>query len=424
MGATAPVIAASAPRRGDGVWLASICLSRFLMALVFTSYAAVLPVLQREWDMSAAVAGSVASAFQIGYAISLVGWNVLADRIGARPVFLWSSLAGAPAAMAFALFSSGPLSAALLYGLTALMIGGNYTPGLILLAERFPAVTRGRATGFFLAATSVGYAASLFLSGAVLARWGWRAALMAASLGPVVAAGMAAWAVWDMPTRIHPRAPGRGFGSEVLKNPGALLLMAAYTFHSWELLGMWAWTPAFLSSALMREGLDLGRATGGGARVAALFHVTGFLASSTAGYLSDRFGRTTVILGMLTVSTACSFLFGWLIAAPFWVLLLVGLVYGFSSVGDSPVLSVGLTEIVAPHVLGSALALRSLLGFGAGAIAQWAFGAVLDATNTGRPYTEWGWAYGLLGLGGAAGLAATVWLRRRPESRRLANGLR
>jgi MFS family permease len=187
---------------------------------------------------------------------------------------------------------------------------------------------------------------------------------------------------------------------------------------------MWAWTPAFLSAALMREGLDLGRATGGGARVTALFHLTGFIASLTAGYLSDRFGRTTVIIAMLSVSTTCSLMFGWLTAAPFWVLLLVGLVYGFSAVGDSPVLSVGLTEAVAPHVLGSALALRSLVGFAAGAAAQSAFGVVLDVTNTGRPYTDWGWAYGLLGLGGAAGLASTVWLRMRPESRRLARGLR
>ena len=412
------------PRRHDAVWLTGVCVSRFLMALVFTSYAAVLPVLQREWDMSATAAGSVASAFQVGYALSLVGWNLLADRIGARPVFLWSSLAGAPAAMAFALFAVGPVSAALLYGLTALMIGGNYTPGLILIADRFPAGTRGRATGFFLAATSIGYAASLFVTGTVLARSGWRAALIAASLGPVVAAVVAAWTVWDTPTVIHPRAEGQGFTSEVLRNPGALLLMAGYTFHSWELLGMWAWTPAFLSAALMRQGAELGRATGGGARISALFHLTGFLASLSAGWLSDRYGRTTIIIAMLAASTACSFFFGWLVAAPFWVLLLVGLLYGFSAVGDSSVLSVGLTEVVAPHVLGSALALRSLLGFGAGAVAQSAFGAVLDATNTTRPFTQWGWAYSLLGVGGAAGLASTVWLRRRPESARLARGRR
>jgi MFS family permease len=102
----------------------------------------------------------------------------------------------------------------------------------------------------------------------------------------------------------------------------------------------------------------------------------------------------------------------------------VGLIYGFSSVGDSPVLSVGITEVVAPPLLGSALAIRSLLGFGAGALAQAAFGAVLDWTNPGRPYAVWGWAYGLLGVGGAGGLVSTVWLRLRPESRRLAGGLR
>lgn len=414
---------ADSARRGDAAWLVGLCVSRFLLALVFTSYAAVLPVLQREWHMSAAAAGSVASAFQIGYALSLVGFNLLADRIGARPAFLWSSVAGAPTALAFALFADGPLSAALLYGLTALSMGGNYTPGLILIAERFPAATRGRATGFFLAATSIGYAGSLFITGGVLALYGWRAALVVASLGPVLGAVAAVWTVWNTPTRIHPRRAGEGFSTEFLRNPAALLLTVGYTCHSWELLGMWAWTPAFLSASLVLQGQGLAQATGGGARLSALFHVTGFLASSTAGHLSDRFGRTTVIIVMLAVSTGCSLAFGWLISAPFWILLLVGLVYGFSGVGDSPVLSVALTEVVAPQVLGSALAVRSLLGFGAGAVAQWAFGRILDATNAGSPYTQWGWAYCLLAVGGAIGLLSTIWLRLRPESRRLAGGL-
>lgn len=414
---------ATAYRRGDVAWLVGLCLSRFLIALVFTSYAAVLPVLQREWAMSAAAAGSVASAFQIGYALSLVGFNLLADRFGARPAFLWSSVAGAPTAMAFALLANGPVSAALLYGLTALSVGGNYTPGLILIAERFPAATRGRATGFFLAATSIGYAGSLFITGGMLTRFGWRVALVVASLGPVLGALAAVWTVKGMPTLIHPRRAGEGFSSEFLRNPAAILLTIGYTCHSWELLGMWAWTPAFLSASLVLQGQDLTRATGGGARLGALFHVTGFLASSTAGHLSDRFGRTTVIIAMLAVSTVCSLTFGWLISAPFWILLLVGLLYGFSGVGDSPVLSVALTEAVAPQVLGSALAVRSLLGFGAGAVAQWSFGRVLDATNAGPPYTRWGWAFCLLAIGGGLGLVSTIWLRFRPESRRLAGGL-
>ena len=193
--------------------------------------------------------------------------------------------------MGFALLARGPESAAVLYGFTALLIGGNYTPGLILIAERFPAATRGRATGFFLAASSTGYAASLFLAGAVLARTGWRAALVAASLGPVVGGVVAAWTVWGTPTLVHPRRAGQGFSADFLRNPVALLLTAAYTFHSWELLGMWAWTPSFLSASLVRQGQDLARATGGGARLTALFHLTGFAASLCAGWLSDRLGR-------------------------------------------------------------------------------------------------------------------------------------
>src|SRR5262249_32531297 len=244
-----------------------------------------------------------------------------------------------------------------------------------------------------------------------------------ASLGRVLGAFAAIWTVWGMPTRVHPRRAGEGFSSEFLRNPAALLLTAGYTCHSWELLGMWAWTPAFLSASLVLQGQELARAAGGGARLSALFHLTGFLASSTAGHLSDRFGRTTVIIAMLAVSTVCSVTFGWLISAPFWILLLVGLLYGFSAVGDSPVLSVALTEAVVPQVLGSALAVRSVLGFGAGAAAQWAFGRVLDATNAGPPFTQWGWAYCLLAVGGAVGLISTIWLRLRPGRRRLAGGL-
>jgi uncharacterized membrane protein len=61
-------------------WLAGICLARTFNGLVFMTYAATLPVLQREWGMSAAAAGSIAGGFQIGYAVSLVIFSFLADR--------------------------------------------------------------------------------------------------------------------------------------------------------------------------------------------------------------------------------------------------------------------------------------------------------------------------------------------------------
>ena len=91
---------------------------------------------------------------------------------------------------------------------------------------------------------------------------------------------------------------------------------------------------------------------------------------------------------------------------PYTTLFRSGAVYGFTALGDSPVLSTALTESVQPAYLGSALGLRSILGFGAGAMAPLVFGAVLDATNPpGATPAIWGWAYVLLGCGG---LIATI----------------
>jgi hypothetical protein len=53
-------------------WLTGICLSRAFGGLIAMTYAAPLPVLQKEWGMSAAAGGSVSSAYHIGYAVSLV----------------------------------------------------------------------------------------------------------------------------------------------------------------------------------------------------------------------------------------------------------------------------------------------------------------------------------------------------------------
>ena len=150
----------------------------------------------------------------------------------------------------------------------------------------------------------------------------------------------------------------------------------------------------------------------------------GIAASSMGGWLSDRWGRTAVILAMMTMSTLCSFTFGWLLTAPLTVVILVGLVYGFSAIGDSPVYSTGITEVVDPAHLGSVLAVRSLLGFGAGAVAPLVFGAVLDLTDGRVAGGVWGWAFAVLGVGGFLGICSMLWLRAIPESRRMASGKR
>jgi MFS family permease len=408
------------PSIKSDLWLLGICSSRVFTYLVFVTYAAALPVLQRRWEMSAAAAGSISSGFQIGYAVSLVIFSELADRIGSKRVFLLSNSVTAVASLFFAVLARGYISGLVLYTLIGAVMGGTYTPALMMLADRYPSKERGKAIGLFIASTSLSYALSLGISGLVLPSGEYRYAFLLTCLGPSMGSLIAWMALASTPNKIFPRQHGQRFSTEVLRNKQAILYVAGYAFHSWELLGMWAWTPAFLFACLTTSGAEGFRAAGGGSYIVGLFHLMGMSASLSMGILSDRLGRALVILLLAGISAACSFLMGWLVGLPIIIIIVVGMVYAFSALGDSPILSAGLTESVEASYLGAAFALRSFLGFSAGAISPLAFGAVLDWANrtnleTGV-YESWGWAYSLLGFGGLGAVWAAYSLYRKQSA--------
>lgn len=397
-------------------WLTGICFGRALSQTVAMVYAAALPILQREWEMSAAKAGAISSGFQIGYALSLFVVSSLADRIGARFLFIASGISGAVCTTAFALFARGYLSALLLYTLTGLALGGSYTTGLILISEHYPPHRRGLATGFFIASTSLAFVLSLSVSGFTISLGGYTLSFFVTALATVAGAALFWITLAGTKEIIEVREKHQSFRKEVLANKRAMLFMGAYTAHCWELFGMWAWAPAFMTACLIHRGAEGVSAAGMGAYITAGFHLSGLVASFSMGSLSDRLGRARVILFLAGISTLCSFVFGWTIGLPFFLIVAIGIVYNFTSLGDSPVLSVGLTEVVTPSYLGAAFGLRSLLGFGAGAVAPFVFGLILDWTNpqgAGRTYyATWGWAFVSLGLPGFGAVWAARKLRK------------
>lgn len=404
-------------------WLSGICLARAFNGLVFMTYAASLPVLQREWQMTAAAAGAIVGGFQIGYAISLIVCSNLADRVGPKPIYLGSMTLSACCALLFAFLARDYMSGLILYTLTGLSMGGNYTTGLMILAHQYPIQRRGAAMGFFIASTSLGYAGSLFLSGVALPLGGYKWAFLATCSGPVVGAFLAWITLSGTRVAVSPRQKGQRFKREVLGNKPVMTLIGGYTGHSWEVLGMWAWTPAFLAACLAVDGSFSLEAAGIGSYIAATFHLLGLVASFSMGALSDRLGRARVMMFLAGVSTFCSFTFGWTLGWPYFFIVGLGMAYSFSALGDSPILSAALTEVVASPYMGAAFGLRSLLGFGAGAVAPLVFGAVLDWTNPGAAatgqYVSWGWAFSVFGVGGlAAVLAAGVFKQQssQPES--------
>ncbi len=384
--------------------LALICASRFGTCAVTMTYAGSLPFLLEPWGMTATEAGTVQAAHNLVYALSLLVTSWLADRVGARRVFLVSVWASALAFAAFAAFARSFESALILFPLVAVPLGGTYTPAIMLVADAVAPARRGTALGWTLAAASAGYVVSIMLGTGGTAWMGYEWAFAATAAGPLLGAVAGTLALTGTPDPVHRRATagggGRGDLLRALGSRSSVLLTLGYTAHCWELMGMWAWTPAFLTAALA-DGALLGPVATG-LIVACAIHLPGIAATLTMGAASDQWGRRGVLIAMAAGGAALSFLFGWSFGLGLAPLLALTALYSFTVLGDSGVLSTAMTESVPARHLGTLLALRSILGFGAGAASPVVFGWVLDAVGTADGAARaWGWAFAVLGVGGA-----------------------
>jgi MFS family permease len=416
-----------------GRWLVFFCIARMAFSFIFVCYSAAMPLLQKDWSMSSTEAGLIQSAWHLGFLVSLFAVGFLGDRFGAKRTYLWSAVAASISALVFAIFASGFLSGAILYGLAGLCSGGSYTPGLTLIAERFPPMARGRAMGYYLAASSLSYALSVIISSQLFPVGGWRLAFLFTCSLPTVGLALSFWVLRTTPNVVHAAPDGREMWHTipiVFKNKPVLLSMLAYTFHCWELLGMWAWLPAYLAAAAamtVGPGEARGTAVGIGVLLSGFTYLTSMVGSLIGGTLSDRWGRTLTTLLFSCLSLVFSFSFGWMLGWSLAILFVVAACYNLSSIADSSIYSTALTELIEPQYIGAAYAVRSVLGFSAGALSPWIFGLVMDLVH-GAPWSSerlaWGLAWTSLGLGALPSPLMNWWLRRQPEAIRMARGLR
>lgn len=217
---------------------------------------------------------------------------------------------------------------------------------------------------------------------------------------------------------VHARPAGEsllGALPAVLKNRRGMLSIWGYTFHNWELLGIWAWLPAFLTAALLLHGASAQEAATLVLTFAAFTYVANVAGSIAGGTMADRWGRTQAILLWSCVSLALSFSIGWLIAAPIALLVALACLSNLAGIADSSTHSTVLAESVPPHYLGVAYAVRSVIGFGAGVVSPFVFGLALDVAGSGKASTDafaWGIAWTTLGLGALLGPVAILRLRK------------
>ena len=399
-------------------WTLGVCASRVFLFANFMTVASVIPILQEEWGIGAARAGAIVTSFTISYGVSLFVFAWAADHIGAKRSIVISCVASALSSAAFAFFARDWLSTTILYGLIGLCQGGVYTPIIMLFAERSEPARRGKAMGWLIASTSVGYALSLTASALALEVGGYQPVFIITGLLPSLGAAMLLLCLRGIENRVHARTAKLNLRGAVFGNRESQLLTTGYTAHSWELLGSWAWMPSLIAAGFALSGSATGEASQASAFSTASMHLLGATAAFTMGALSDRLGRRAVLLGVGAAAAALSLSIGWMVTLPAAFLIGLGLAYSFLTIGDSPVLTTAITEVTEPGYMGVVLAVRSLLGFGAGAVAPLAAGIVFDGATALQlgPSAVWGLTFAVLGIGGViAAISAAKLSRRTPQ---------
>ncbi|WP_312690400.1 MFS transporter [Kosakonia sp.] len=379
----------------------ALCISRVGTCLGTMAFAGALPVFSREWQLNATDAGSIQTVFSLTNAGALLVTSWLSDTHGARKIYLLFSWLGCIALLLFALFADSYASALLMMAFVGLTQGGAYTPAMLLAIKMNRAPKRGYALGMILAAGSLGYLLSVFLSGWSALRWGASAVFYLCAAGAFIGAlsGTLALASFDARTPVFAPCyvPAKGYA---LKG-GAFLLLVGYIAHCWELLGNWAWTPALLVQVLQPFSFSPLIA---GFIVAVVVHLAGMFATLIVGTISDYFDRSIILIFIGGIGAVCSLLLGWSVSWGAGWTLWLAFIASFFILGDSGVLSAAIADNVPAPVLGRIMGLRSLLGFGIGSLAPLSFGMAMDASH------RWDVAYSVLAAGGATAFISALLL--------------
>ena len=378
-------------------WQLALLTTTMLLGMaVWLAASAVGPVLAASLHLSPGATGWLTSTVQLGFVAGTLTVAILnlADLWPAR--WLVASAAVIAAVANAGLLIADSFEMALLSRFcTGAALAGVYPPAMKMAATWFKD-RRGFAIGCIVAALTAGKALPYLLSG--IDTLSLTIAVGVPSLMALAAALLVALGYRDGPHLVPPRPFSWGLVGTVLREPGVRRATGGYLGHMWELYAFWAWIPGFLAAALAAQGQIQAMAKFWAFVMVAI----GAIGAVWGGLAADRYGRPKVTRIALLVSGACCLLSPLLFGAPFWMLVIFGMIWGIAVIADSAQFSAMVSEFAPPHAVGTALTLQTSVGF-----------LLTIATIQGVPMVAsavgWQWAMLLLGLGPAAG----IWAMRR-----------
>ncbi|MDH3193687.1 MAG: MFS transporter [Acidimicrobiia bacterium] len=393
------------PRRA----LAVIAVSQLLVLTVWFSASAVTPQLQIAWTLSTSEVAWLTLAVQLGFVVGAFTLAVLntSDVTPTRTLFAW---AGSVAVLANAalVFVSAPAPAIVLRFVTGAALAGVYPSGLKAMAGWFQA-GRGKALGVLVGALTIGSATPHLIRGL---GFEWRGVVLVASGLAALGTIAMRWLVEDGPFEPPVAQFSWRHITRVVTNQGYRLSTIGYLGHMWELYAMWTWVALFVGASAEASGRSYGPVP----VIAFAIIAIGGPAAWWAGRLSDRYGRTRVAGTAMAISGSCALASPLIFGTSPLLAIPVLLVWGAAVVADSAQFSTMVTETTHDDVRGTALTLQTALGFSLTMVTIRLIPEIADMST-------WQWAFPVLALGPAAGVAAMVRLKRSAASSTLAGGI-
>lgn len=376
---------------------------------------AALAEFKAKWGITDETAGLLTVMVQFGFLVGACASAILgvADVVPPRRLFLVGGLSAAIVNILLLLPSLSFGTACVLRFLTGVAMAFIYPPGMKAAATWFKR-GRGLGLGAMVGALCVGSALPHLIVGVQ-----WQIVIIATS------SASAAGALLILVGADGP-FPFKGASkfqlaliSRVLCSPGTMLAIGAYTMHMWELYACWSWFRRFTSTSLVTyHGVAVTEANVSAGLITFFVVASGAIGCIVGGVCGDRLGRCKTCAAMCAVSFTCALIEGHVASAPVWVLVVIGLVWGVSVVGDSAQYSAMVTEVTDADLVGTALTLQQAIGYTITC-------ATVFLVPVWQAAVGWGWAFGLLSPPNVLAIVALVRLYTHPlgYKRRMASGL-
>ena len=385
--------------------LALLCGAELLGMSVWFAASAVSPQLQAIWGLSPAEAGWLTGAVQLGFVAgtAIAALMNLSDVLPSRGYFAGCALLAAVANAALAV-APGFASAISMRFLTGLFLAGVYPPAMKMIATWFRSA-RGLALGALVGALTLGKGTPYLVR--AFERADFRAVILICSAGALAASALVMVAYRDGPHPFPRRPFSWSLAGDVVRHRQTRLAIGGYLGHMWELYAMWTWIPAFVAASLVARQRAIAASYAAWADEAVAFGAiaAGGLGCVWGGWAADRIGRERVVNLAMGASGLCCLLIGAAFGASPWIMVPLAWVWGFFVVADSAQFSALVTEVAPTHSVGTALTLQTSIGFLLTIVSIELVPAVVA-------HSGWRWAFVLLALGPAAGIASILRLAR------------